>query len=392
MNRLWVALTILFALLGSNPASASCAASEQYNFAFASLPAATLSYGSTYNYAATTSGGASQPFSLKLTQNGLSSTLVANTQMPAISTLVTGSNASLRDLVFGGIFSGRTTSITGTSRVIVITFTFAQPIRDFSITLNDIDYTANQYREWLMVTGVGNGVTYTPAMSSPPGNSNAVGGFRTATGSAVTFGTTTTPFSISTSEVVGVDGSDNNSDQGDVTVTFPQPVTTVTVRYGNAPYSKGENTTGQQGAGIAGISFCPMPQIAVAKTSAPLSGTLGAYNLPGSDILYTLTVTNTGGSPVDASSIVLSDVLPTGVTFRNTVLDTASGTPFSINAGSSGVSLAAGSPAYSNNGGSTWSYAPASGYDANVRAVRVTPNGTMAAHSSFSISFVARIN
>ena len=135
-----------------------------------------------------------------------------------------------------------------------------------------------------------------------------------------------------------------------------------------------------------------MPQITVAKTSAPIAGAFGAYNLPGNDVMYTLTVTNSGGSPVDASSIVLADVLPAGVTFRNTVLDAPSGTPFSINPGSSGVSLSSGSPAYSNNGGSTYAYTPAAGYDANVKAVRVTPTGTMAANSSFSISFVARIN
>jgi uncharacterized repeat protein (TIGR01451 family) len=392
MNRLCSLAMGALALVPASPAFAGCAVSAQYTFAFSGRPAATLAYGSTYTYTAATSGGASQNFAVQLTQNGMTSTVVSSTQLPAIGTLVTGSTTTARDLVIGGIFGGRTTDITSSTRVATVTFTFTQPIRDFSMTVHDVDFTSGQYRDWLMITGTSASGTYTPVMSSPPGNGNATGAPRTATGSAVTYGPVSSPVSVTASQVAGVGASDNNSDQGNVTASFAQPVTSVTLRYGNAPLVSGESGTGQQAIGIAGIGFCPMPQIAVTKASAPMTGTLGAYNIPGNDILYTLTVTNAGASPVDASSIVLSDVLPAGVTFRNTVLDATSGTPFSISAGSSGVTLSAASPAYSNNGGSTWSYTPVSGYDANVRAVRVTPSGSMAANSSFAISFVARIN
>ena len=66
--------------------------------------------------------------------------------------------------------------------------------------------------------------------------------------------------------------------------------------------------------------------------------------------------------------------------------------PFELTAGSSGVTLPAAGRAYSNNNGSTYAYAPAAGYDANVDAVRLTPSGSMAANSSFTIRFRARIN
>jgi uncharacterized repeat protein (TIGR01451 family) len=140
-----------------------------------------------------------------------------------------------------------------------------------------------------------------------------------------------------------------------------------------------------------------MPSLAVAKTSAPYITTAGSpdrFNAPGSDVAYTLTVTNSGGSPVDLSSLVLTDVLPANVTFYNGDYNPASPGmgPFELTAGSSGITLPAGGRAYSNNNGSTYVYTPAAGYDANVDAVRLTPTGSMAANSSFTIRFRARIN
>lgn len=386
--RLLLALVAI--LLPVQAVAGTCAAAAQYNFAFSSRPAATLAYGSTYTYAATTSGGASQNFTVQLVQNGMSSTVVNSTNMPAIGTLVTGSNATLRDLVIGGIFSARTADITSSTRVATVTFTFATPIRDFTMTVHDVDFTLGQYRDWLQITGTGTSGTYTGVMSSPPGNGNATGQVRTATGSSLTYGPVGSPVAVTASQGAGVGAADNNSDDGNLTVSFAQPVTSVTLRYGNAPLISGETGTGQQAIGIAGISYCPMPQIAVTKISAPVAGTLPAFNIPGNDVTYTLTVTNSGASPVDASSIVLTDVLPANVTFKNVAI--AGGIPFSIASGASGVTLTAASPAYSNNGGSTYAYTPAAGYDANVKAVRITPAGTMAANSSFTISFVTRIN
>ena len=90
---------------------------------------------------------------------------------------------------------------------------------------------------------------------------------------------------------------------GDIVISFPQPVTSVTISYGNFPLQSGESSTGQQRFGISQVRFCPMPAIAIAKTSAPYITTAGSpdrFNAPGSDVAYTLTVTNSGGSPVDA--------------------------------------------------------------------------------------------
>ncbi|MEP7006044.1 MAG: hypothetical protein ABI810_08685 [Sphingomonas bacterium] len=377
------------ALLASAPAGASCAAAAQYNFLFSNQAAATLAYGSTYSYTASTSGGLTRGFTMTLGQNGVTSTVVASTTLPAINTLVTGTDATKRDLVIGGTFSGRTADITSATRVITVTFTFTQPVRDFSMSAHDVDFGANQFRDWMMITGTSAAGTYTPSIVTPWGTSNATGGTRSTANSSVTLGANTTPLTLTAAQFAGTGASDPNSDDGTITASFAQPVTSVTLRYGNAPFGSGENTTGQQATGISGISFCPMPVIAVAKTSTPIAGTLGAYNLPGNDLTYTLTVTNSGSSPVDAGTINLIDLLPGTTKFRNTVL--SGGLPFSIASGTSGVTLAAGAAAYSNNGGSTWSYAPASGYDAAVNALKIVPSGTMAANSSFTISFVSQI-
>jgi uncharacterized repeat protein (TIGR01451 family) len=172
-------------------------------------------------------------------------------------------------------------------------------------------------------------------------------------------------------------------------------VTSVTIRYGNFPLQAGESATGQQFIGISRVRFCPMPAVAVAKTSAPyVTSGPDRFNTPGSDVSYTLTVTNSGGSPVDLSTLQLTDVLPANVTFYNGDYNASSPGmgPFELTAGSSGVTLPAASRAYSNNNGSTYVYTPTAGYDANVDAVRLTPVGSMAANSSFTIRFRARIN
>ena len=67
-----------------------------------------------------------------------------------------------------------------------------------------------------------------------------------------------------------------------------------------------------------------MPSIAVAKTSTPLATTgPDRFNAPGSDVVYTLTVTNSGGSPIDLAGLVLADLLPPQTTFYNGDFDPA---------------------------------------------------------------------
>jgi uncharacterized repeat protein (TIGR01451 family) len=393
--RLFLAALLLPLLLLASPAArAACDANNTYRFAYSSLPAGSLNYANTYTYTATNGLGATQNFTTRFTTNGLNTNVVNSVALPAIANLITTSTGA-NTLVVGGIFSGRTASITGATRVITIIFTFTQPVRDFAFTVHDADYTNNQYRDWIHISGSNGATTYTPTLTTPHGTNNGAGP-RSSANSSLTLGPATSPFNLTALEGLGTGASANNNvNTGDVTASFAQPVTTITMRYGNYPYQSGESSTGQQAMGISALSFCPMPALAIAKSSAPYA-TSGPdrFNAPGSDVVYTLTATNSGGSPVDASSLVLTDVLPAGVTFYNGDFNPASPGmgPFELVAGTSAVTLPASGRAYSNNGGGTYAYMPAAGYDANVDAVRLTPSGSMAANSSFTIRFRARVD
>ena len=379
-------------LLAAQPAFAACDASNKYVFNFSSRPETQLAYGSNYNYTAANGLGVTQSFNVALAQNNLNSTQVSGEQMPRIDSTPVAPSTGVRALNIGGAFSQRTTTINSNTRTMRATFTFASPIRDLTLTLLDFDYTNDQFRDWLYVTGTNGAASYVPSLTSPFGNNNA--GTATASGSTVQFGQATG--ALTQREARGTGSADNVGDNsGNITVSFAQPVTAVTLYYGNYPYGSGENSTGQQAVAISEVSFCPLPVVAIAKTSAPYA-TTGAnrFAAPGSDVAYSLTVTNSGGSPVDASSLVLTDVLPANVTFYNGDYNAGSPGmgPFELVAGTSGVTLPAAGRAYSNNAGSSYAYLPASGYDAAVDAIRLTPTGSMAANSSFTIRFRVRVN
>jgi hypothetical protein len=399
MHRRWLsagAVPIAWAL-AAVPAQAACSASNTYNFAFASQANATLNYANSYTYAASNALGANQNFTVSFATNGLAGSLVNGLQMPAIGTTVT-SGTGAKTLQIGGTFAGRTTTISSNTRVTRVTFTFATPIRDITLTVHDIDYTKDQYRDWLHVQGANGASTYVPAMVTPFNMNNTTPGphVNTASSSVALGVYSGNGVNLTTADqAAGVGASNNtNTNVGDITMSFAQPVTSVSLRYGNYPYGQGENDTGQQAYGISALSFCPMPNVTTAKTSAPYAATgTDRFNTPLADVVYTLTVTNSGGSPVDLSSLVLIDALPSTVTFYNGDFDpAAAGTdPFQLNAGTSGVTLAAANVGYSNNGGTSYAYAPAVGYDSNVNRIRFAPGGTLAANSSFNIKFRARI-
>lgn len=383
MNRYRRFLAYL-AMANAAPALAatSCDSSNLYAFDFSNQATTQLAYGSTYTFTATNGASATKTFTVNIAQNGLSSTQVSNIQMPRIDNSLLATPANGRVLTIGGTFSARTASITGNTRVVTTTFTFASPIRELSMLVHDLDYTANQFRDWLWITGSDGTSTFSdPALTL-------------AISPTYRIGPGGTP-SLAANEAMGTGSSANNAANGNLTITFNQPVTSVTLRYGNYPLSTGENSTGQQAMGISTVNFCPLPNVTVTKSSAPLD-TAGTtrFAIPGADVAYSLTVTNSGGSTVDLNSVVLKDVLPANVTFYNG--DFSSGSPgmgpFELTAGSSSITLPAAGRAYSNNGGSTYAYTPTSGYDPSVNAIKLTPSGTMAANSSFTIRFRARVN
>lgn len=153
------------------------------------------------------------------------------------------------------------------------------------------------------------------------------------------------------------------------------------------------------------ITNTPKPATAtltVVKTSTvisdPINGTTNPKAIPGAVVQYAVTVTNTGTAAVDASTVVITDPLPVGVSlsvatptvvFTNGTL--ASGLAFN----------SATNVTYSNQsaGGTPFTYAPVNsgGYDAAVRGIRIAPSGTMtgtiaSGSPSFTVTFLTRIN
>lgn len=389
--RAWLGcLAGLVAIAAPGGARAACDAANTYRFNFSSVAQQALSYNTTYTYTATNGLGATVTFTVRMTQNGLSSFQAGGVTLPAISTLVTGSTSSQANLVIGGILSNRTATISGSTRLMKLVIGFTEPIRDFSMTLNDIDYASNQFRDWIWLNAALSSTSYVPTMVTPWGNGNTPPASATNSNSTLRFGQTALASPITYREAMGTSDSGNNSNDGTLSASFAEPVDTITFNYGNYPLSSGENSTGQQAVGVAGITFCPMPDVTVTKTSQPASSALGAFNIPSNDVIYTITVNNTGGSPVDASALVLDDALPSNVEFRNQAFDSTTTLPIKV-VSAGGVTLAASNITYSRTGNSNYTYVPAAGYDPLVDAVRINPQGALAASSQLVLQMRARI-
>jgi hypothetical protein len=398
MRTIWAVLLGASACFGAVPARADCPAANRYSFSFGTAAAVAMRYDTSYNYTATNGLGQTQTITVSFAVNGTATptTTVGGLATPAIANLITDGIAT-NNLVIGAIFGARTASITGGTNVVATTLAFSTPIRDLAFQLNDLDFNANQFRDWMHVSGSSSAGSYVPSIVTPWATNNGSGAKSSASSSLV-LGAATTPFSQTASEGIGTSASGNNATTGTITASFAQPVTSATLRYGNYPLTTGETVTGQQAYGIQTISFCAMPVVTAAKTSAPWSdpvnGTTNPKLIPGGDLIYTLTVTNGNQSSLDGVDLpALTDVLPSTVTFYNGDID--DGGPLTGNfefiPGTSGMSLAAGNITYSNNGGATYGYTPAAGYDTAAQALRFAPTGVFAANSSFQIRFRAQI-
>ena len=124
------------------------------------------------------------------------------------------------------------------------------------------------------------------------------------------------------------------------------------------------------------------PGVSVLKGVSP-NGT----QVPGTDLTYTVTLTNAGSAA--AASIVAVDTLSSNLIFK--VGSVVNNLPAGLTA----------TLAYSNDGGSTWTYVPASlacgapaGFDRCVNRVRWTLTGTLsstAPNNTGTVQFVSRI-
>lgn len=129
----------------------------------------------------------------------------------------------------------------------------------------------------------------------------------------------------------------------------------------------------------------------------------GLYALPGNDVIYTITGTNTGIGATDVDSVMLIDTMPSEVEFYNGDIDDGGPevNPVSFaQTGGAGLTFNyATDVGFSNSATKptsfpACSYTPSTGYDASVTYICFNPKGSFAAgtpNPTFSISFRAKI-
>lgn len=228
--------------------------------------------------------------------------------------------------------------------------------------------------------------------ATPGGATTCAGGAVTATagGNSLALSGGTIPASGSctvTVNVTSATGGDYNNSTGSVTTT----------------------NAGTGSPASATLSVLNMPDIVIVKSvltqSDPVNNTTNPKAIPGAEMLYTITATNTGEGT--AGTIVLTDAIPSNAEFFAGDINGVGSGPILFEDGAiasglsySFISLSSGadSPAFSNDG-ATYTYTPVpdgSGYDSNVTNIKISLTGTFNGASggnnpSFSVKFKVRV-
>lgn len=144
--------------------------------------------------------------------------------------------------------------------------------------------------------------------------------------------------------------------------------------------------------------------VSAQKTIAMSSESPSVYALPGSDVLYTISIANTGSKAVDADTIFIADAVPSELAFYNDDIDGAGpemGTVVFASTGSGLTFTESTDLKFSNAATKPASFGqctynpPTAGYDPNVTFICFNPKGAFNdgsfSTSEFSITFRAGI-
>ena len=303
-------------------------------------------------------------------------------------TIATGSNANRADIWY---LLAPTPTTNGS---IVVT-----PSASTAISAGSISFTGVQQAAPAFTSATNSTATATLTVT------NAVGDVIVDTVSANGDAGTLTPGGSQTqrwNEFSGVSGDGNEVISGGSTAAGAASTTmSWTISTGNKPWSMGAVTLAP-----AVPAFVNLKTVAI--TSDPVNGTSNPKYIPGAVALYSIQITNTGAGSPDANTVFVFDAVPAHTTLyvgdlsglnsgpvKFTDGSTASGLSYSYTSLSSSTD----NVAFSNNGGTTYSYTPtpdANGYDANVTNIRINPQGTFAAagsgNPSFQVSFRVKVN
>ena len=295
-------------------------------------------------------------------------------QTPALGGAATGGNTggaaanglSLHQLLdFDNIFQTATTVIT-----------LPNGIAGTQFTIFDVDFAANDFADKVTITGSYQGATVLPILTN--GVANYVSG-NVAIGDAL---------------------STNTSGDGNVVVTFDQPIDTITIVYGN--HTTAPAVPDGQAYTFHDFSFCaPSTSLSVLKTSAvfsdPVNDVTDPKAVPGAVMEYSILVSNTGVSDTDNDSVVITDNVPPETKFCLADLAGGGSGPIRFIDGANasdltysftGLGDAGDDLSFSNDNGATYTYSPtadADGCDSAITNFRVIPDGNFAGGGSFTL-------
>lgn len=269
-----------------------------------------------------------------------------------------------------------------------LTVSFSEPVTNLAFTLTDIDQSSwDDFIEIFYDTGSG-------FVNAKTGAFDSFNAAPTVARDNENFG----------DGWEGTASNTNTNTNGNLIMNFGTlQITTIRIVYFSGNDGSGSNPGAQQ-LGISDITFTKiMPLLSLLKTVS-MVGTSGnaRFAIPGNDVYYTLTVTNSGDGRSDSDTLFLADPIPAEVEFFNGDIDGAGPATGPVYFTQSGAGLTfslATDVAYSNSAGApatfaACTYTPAAGYDPNVRFLCLNPKGQMLAGSpdpSFSAQFRARI-
>lgn len=211
--------------------------------------------------------------------------------------LLGGDNPVRTNQVTGGFTPAQyslaqTVDMANQSQVATTTITLPMAVEGAQFRLFDVDYGANQFADYVSVTGTYNGSPVTPVLTN--GVANYVIG----------------------NQAFGDAAAGNDSANGTVTVTFQSAVDTIIIEYGNHALAPGN--PGQQAIALHDIALCePYAPVSVTKISSvvsdPVKGATDPVTIPGAVLSYCVLLTNSGSAR--ASGIAATDDIPATLSY-----------------------------------------------------------------------------
>lgn len=262
------------------PTPLSCPITEQVAFNWGgvnSWAAGTLTNGYTAD---------SIPLSYAIT--GDTNRLIARngTITPVTDDELTGGGAAQDSLMLYSDFINTTESVTLTLNV----GTPGQGVSSIGFDVFDID--RGGWTDQLTVTGTLNGTAVSPILTG--------GAFNTVSGNTV----------------IGTASAASTSGAGNAEIIFSSAVDQIVLDYGSGP-SAPTDPTAQIMSFFANMRLCPALEadISAVKSVEIADPAQGVYMVPGSELIYKISVTNSAAATAAADNISISDILPDTLTF-----------------------------------------------------------------------------